>query len=263
MTRQLHCLFATCLLIVACDRTHAADSRVYVDKNRYFQFSPPEGWVKKEFADPRTKVSFDVPAPVAGQNKAGLFFLSHPVSREINLKAEAEDRVSRLRQMGSPDAKTTAVEFAGAKAERVEGQMGRQNMFLRVFMFVKHGRSYTVQYSATKQDFDTHWPAADAALKTFRCLPPAGTEVTSAADKQKIEAERIRVWIAALKQPDVWQDAYNSLLAAGLAAVPQLEEAAKSGTPQQKAKASEILANVRVGIGVAIKDAEPAAQGRR
>jgi hypothetical protein len=80
--------------------------------------------------------------------------------------------------MGSADARTTTVDFAGVKAERVDGQMGRQNMYLRVFMFMKYGRSYTVQFSATKQDFDTYWPVAEGALKTFRCLPPAGADGT-------------------------------------------------------------------------------------
>lgn len=213
----------------------------YKDKNGYFEVSPPDEWVKKEFNDPRSKVSFDVPAPVAGQNKAGLFFLSHPLSQDIDLKTEAEDRVARLKQMGSPDAKATTVEFAGVKAERVEGQMGRQNMLLRAFMFTNYGRSYTVQYSATRQDFDTYWAAAETALKTFRCIPPAGTDITTPTAQVHIDAEKIRVWVTALKEQDLGTDAMQSLLAAGESARPQLEEAAKTGTSLQKERATRIL----------------------
>lgn len=235
----------SCTVLGICVHASAADRPAYADKNKYFQFTPPEGWAKKEFADPRTKVSFDVPGPIGGQNRAGLFFLIHPISGKIDLRAEAEDRVSRLQQMGSPDAKTTTVEFAGVKAERVDGQMGQRNLFLRVFMFTKYGRSYVVQYSATKQDFDTYWPVAEAALRTFTCTPPVGTETTSASDKHAIETGKVRVWITALKEPDLWKDAFNSLLAAGPAAIPQLEEAERTGTAPQKQRASELLKQIR------------------
>ncbi|MFH1185980.1 MAG: hypothetical protein V1755_13215, partial [Chloroflexota bacterium] len=47
-----------------------AEPEIYVDKNQYFQFVPPKDWMKKEFDDPKTKVSFYVPSSVPGQNKA-------------------------------------------------------------------------------------------------------------------------------------------------------------------------------------------------
>lgn len=231
------------LLLAATWSVHAAEPPTYRDKNGYFQVVPPNGWVKKEFDDPRSKVSFNVPAPVAGQSRAGLFFLSHPLTSDVDVRAEAEDRVARLKQMGSPDARVTSVEFAGVKGERVDGQMGRQNMLLRVFMFTNHGRSYTVQYSATRQDFDTYWPVAEAALKTFKCIPPEGTEVP--ADNDAVQKQKIRVWITALKETDLGTDAFNSLLAIGQPAIPQLEEAERTGTPLQKQRAADLIKQIR------------------
>jgi hypothetical protein len=237
-----------CVLLAACVQTHAADAPPYVDKNKYFQFSPPEGWVKKEFADPRTKVSFDVPSGVPGQNKAGLFFVSHPLSGDVNVRAEAEDRVARLKQMGSPDAKVTTVDFAGVKAEQVEGQLARQNMRMRALMFTNYGRSYVISFTATIQDFGQYWPLAESALKTFKCLPPEGQgakQETTASDAARIQAEKIRVWITALKDPDLGIDAEKSLIAIGAPAVPALEEAQRSGTPLQRERAARILERIR------------------
>ena len=221
----------------------ATELSAYTDKNGYFSVIPPTGWVKKEFDDPRSKVSFDVPAPVAGQNKAGVFFLSHPLTREVNVRAEAEDRVARLKQMGSPDARVTTVDFANVKAEQVDGQMGRQNTYLRALMFTKYGRSYTISFTATKQDFVQYWPIAEEALKTFKCIPPQGVEV--AADKDAVQEQKIRVWITALKEADFGTDALNSLLAIGRPAIPRLEEAERTGTPLQKQRAAELLKQIR------------------
>ena len=242
-TTRRFVLFA--LLVIWTMTNAAAAEQPYRDKNGFFEFTPPAGWVMKEFDDPRTKVSFSVPAPVAGQSKASLTFLAHPITGDIDVKAEAEDRVARLRQMGSPDAQTTTVQFAGVTAQRVDGRMGRQNMVLRAFMFTNLGRSYVVQFAATVQDFDTYWPAAESALRTFVCLPPTKGQVTSDADKDRIEQEKIRVWIAALKDPDLGFDAFKSLLAAGPAAIPQLEVVAQTGTALQKQKAAELLKAIR------------------
>ena len=221
----------------------ADESAPYRDKNSYFSVVPPSGWVKKEFNDPRSKVSFDVPSPIPGQNRAGIFFLSHPVSHEINVRAEAEDRVARLKEMGSPDATVSTVDFAGVKAERVDGQMGRQNMILRAFMFTNYGRSYTISFSATKQDFAQYWPIAEESLKTFKCLSPEGVEVP--ADKEAVQKEKIRVWINALKETDLGTDALNSLVAIGKPAIPQLEEAERSGTALQRQRAADIIRRIR------------------
>jgi len=216
---------------------------VYRDKNGYFEVSPPEGWVKKEFNDPRSKVSFDVPAPIPGQNKAGIFFLSHPLSQEVNVRMEAEDRVARLKQMGSPDARVNTVDFAGGKAEQIDGRMGQQNMILRGLMFSRFNRSYTISFTATLQDFATYWPLAEESLKTFRCIPPEGDETP--ADKEAVQKEKIRVWIDALKYPDLGRDAFDSLSRAGAAAMPQLREIEQSGTPLQKERAAELLKNLQ------------------
>jgi hypothetical protein len=233
------------LMAVSSLSSTSAEDRVYRDKNGYFEFTPPAGWVLKEFDDPRSKVSFSVPAPVAGQSRAAITLLAHPITGDINVKAEAENRMARLRQMGAADAKTTTVPFAGGTAERVEGQMARQNTALRAFIFVNQGRSYVVQFAATPQDFDTYWPAAEASLKTFVCLAPAGVQVTSTADTARIEQEKIRVWITALKEPDLGIDAFASLKAIGQPAIPQLEEIQKTGTSLQKQRAAELLKLVR------------------
>ena len=222
-----------------------ADPTPYVDKNKYFEFLPPEGWTKKEFPDPRTKVSFDVPSPIPGQNKAGIFFLSHPLSGDVRMRSEAENRVARLKQMGAADARVTTVDYAGVKAELVEAALGRQNMRMRVLMFTNYGRSYVISFTATPRDYAQYWPVAENALKTFKCLPPAGVEVATDADKEKIQKEKIRVWITALKEPDFATDAFNSLLAIGKPAIPQLEEAERSGTSLQKQRASELLKKIR------------------
>jgi len=221
----------------------AEEPSPYKDRNGYFSVVPPSGWVKKEFNDPRSKVSFDVPSPMPGQNKAGIFFLSHPLSGEVNVRAEAEDRVARLKQMGSPDATVATVDFAGVKAERVDGQMGRQNMILRAFMFTNFGRSYTISFSATKQDFAQYWPIAEESLKTFKCLPPEGVEAP--ADKETVQREKIRVWINALEESDLGSDAVNSLVAIGKPAIPQLEEAERSGTALQRQRAADIILRIR------------------
>ena len=216
---------------------------IYRDKNGYFEVSPPEGWVKKEFNDPRSKVSFDVPAPIPGQNKAGIFFLSHPLTQEVNVRMEAEDRVARLKQMGSPDARVTTIDFAGGKAEQIDGRMGQQNMILRGLMFSRFNRSYSISFTATRQDFATYWPAAEESLKTFRCIPPEGAETP--ADKEAVQKEKIRVWIDALKYPDLGRDAFDSLARAGTAAEPQLKEIEQSGTALQKERAAELLRNLQ------------------
>jgi hypothetical protein len=245
MKRDSHRM--VCLLsLVAVALGHlalATEPSAYTDKNGYFSVIPPAGWVKKEFNDPRSKVSFDVPAPAAGQNKAGLFFLSHPLSGTIDMRAEAENRVARLKQMGSPDARVTTVDFAGVKAEQVDGQMGRQNAYLRALMFTNYGRSYTVSFTATKQDFAQYWPTAEEALKTFKCIPPEGVEV--AADQKEVQKQKIRVWITALKEADLGADAFDSLLAVGQPAIPQLEEAGRTGTALQKQRAADLLKRIR------------------
>jgi hypothetical protein len=236
---------AFCFLFSVCINTHAGDSTVYVDKNKFFQFTPPGGWVKKEFADPRTKVSFDAPSPIPGQNKAGLFFLSHPLSGDVNVRAQAEDRVARLKRMGSPDAKVTTVAFAGENVEQIDGQMARQNARIRVLMFTKYQRSYVISFSATSQDFNQYWPIAERALETFKCLPPEEVDITTSADKERIQTEKIRVWIAALKEADLGIDAFDSLLVIGQPAIPQLEEAQRTGTELQREKASQLLEKIR------------------
>ena len=224
---------------------YGTDPTLYIDKNKHFQFLPPESWTKKEFADPRTKVSFDVPSPIPGQNKAGIFFLSHPLSGDVDVRTEAENRVARLKQMGSVDARVTTVEFTGVKAEQVEATLGRQNTRVKVFMFTNYGRIYVISFTATTQDYTQYWPVAENALKTFKCLPPAGVEVATEADKEKIQKERIRVWIAALKESDIGTDAFDSLVAIGGPAIPQLEEAVRSEIPLQKQRAEELLKKIR------------------
>ena len=243
MTTKVFSRLPIAALIVACSLSAGAGENTYRDKNGYFEVTPPEGWVKKEFNDPRSKVSFDVPAPIAGQNKAGLFFLSHPLTGEVNVQAEAEDRVARLKQMGSPDARVTTVDFTGVKAVQVDGQMGRQNAVLRAMMFTNYGRSYTISFTATKQDFAQYWPIAEEALKTFKCIPPEGVEV--AADKDGVQKQKIRVWITALKETDLGSDAFNSLLAIGQPAIPHLEEAERTGTPLQKQRATDLIKQIR------------------
>jgi hypothetical protein len=246
MKQQLVPIVTTyCLLVGVCANTQAAGSAVYIDKNKHFQFTPPGGWVKKEFDDPRTKVSFEVPSPIPGESKAIISFLSHPLSGDVNVRAEAENRVARLKQMGSPDAKVSAVDFGGIKTEQVEGQMVRQNMRMRVLMFTNYGRSYVISFTAIGQDFAEYWPIAEKSLQTFKCLPPAGTETATDADKEKIQRERILVWITALKESDLGTDAFNSLLAIGTPAIPHLEEAERTGTPLQKRRASELLNRIR------------------
>jgi hypothetical protein len=222
-----------------------ADPTPYVDKNKYFEFLAPEGWTKKEFPDPRTKVSFDVPSPIPGQNKAGIFFLSHPLSGDVSVRSEAENRVVRLKEMGAADARVITVEFAGVKAEQVEGILGGRNTRMRVLMFTNYGRIYVISFTATTQDYAQYWPVAENALKTFKCLPPAGVEVVTDSDTNAIQKEKIRVLITALKEPGFGTDAFNSLLAIGKPAVPQLEEAERAGTPLQKQRASELLKKIR------------------
>lgn len=81
--------FALSAFLAICSLSSAAaQEKGYRDKNGYFELTPPAGWVMKEFDDPRTKVSLSVPAPVAGQSKAGLTLLAHPISGDINVKLE-------------------------------------------------------------------------------------------------------------------------------------------------------------------------------
>ena len=234
-----------CLFLGACVCAQAVNSTPYVDKNSYFEFDPPQGWVKKEFVDPRTKVSFDAPSPIPGQNRAGLFFLSHPLSGNVDVRAQAEDRVARLKRMGSPDAKVTTVAFAGGNVEQIDGQVGRQNARMRVLMFTKYQRSYVISFTATTQDFDHFWPIAERALGTFKCLPPERVDIPSAAEKERIQKEKIRVWVAALKEADLGIDAFDSILEIGQPAVPQLEEAQRTGTELQKKRFSALLDRIR------------------
>lgn len=223
----------------------ASDDPDYIDKNSCFRFQPPAGWEKREFDDPRTKVEFYVPAPIGGRSKASLFFLSHPLSGAVELRAEADDRATRLRQMGSRDAAVAMVDFADTKAAQVEASMPRQNMRMKVLMFAKHGRSYTISFTATSQDFGTYVRVADEALKTFACIPPGGPQSQTVGEQGRIQQEKIRVWITALKDPDLGSDAYHSLLAAGKAAIPALEQAQREGTPLQKKRAAELLQKIR------------------
>ncbi len=223
----------------------ASKAQTYRDKNGFFEFVPPKGWQKREYNDPRSKVDFFVPAPVAGRSLASLFFLSKHLSNPVNVQAEAENRVSRLGQMGSGDASVQMVDFAGVKAARVEASLPRQNMRMKVLMFTKHDRSYTISFTAPSEDFTKYLPVAEAALKTFVCIPPVGSEVTTPSEKERIQKEKIRVWITALKEQDLGTDAYNSLLEIGAAAIPALEEAQRTGTRLQKSRAMELLEKIR------------------
>ena len=53
----------------------ASHAEPYRDKNGFFEVVPPAGWQKREFNDPRSKVEFFVPAPVARQSRAFLVLL--------------------------------------------------------------------------------------------------------------------------------------------------------------------------------------------
>ena len=68
----------------------AARAEPYRDKNRFFELVPPAEWQKREFNDPRSKVEFFVPAPVARQSKASLFLLSIRPANPCGAQADRE-----------------------------------------------------------------------------------------------------------------------------------------------------------------------------
>jgi hypothetical protein len=226
--------------------TTAAQTRVpYKDKNSYFQVIPPEGWEEREFDEPRSKVEWFLPGLTANQRKASLFFLGHPLSGPVDVEAEAKDRVARLREMGSPDASLKMIEFAGAKAAHVEGSLPRQGTRMKVLMFTNYDRSYTISFTASSGEFATYLKTADEALTTFKCLPTVGTGTNAGDYDSRIQQEKIRVLINGLEESDLGLDASNSLLAIGAVAIPQLEEAERSGTLPQRRIASELVKRIR------------------
>jgi len=234
----------------------------YTDKNNHFAFSPPQGWERKEFNDPRTKVEFYVPLAGAGNmREASLFFLSQDIkaaypSGELDIFKESENRVSRLRSGGARDAQFTKIEFCGVDTSLIEATLPQQQIKIYALMFLKYDRIYTISFTTSSSSitYDENFPIVKTALDTFQCTAPEGSEPveTSQEDIDRIQAERIRVQINALNYPDMGDDAEATLIARGAAAVPALLEIEKNGTPVQKLRAKRILGKTAKNVVTAI-----------
>jgi len=224
---------------------------LYQDKNNHFCFQPPEGWEKLEFDDPRTKVEFFVPMGTGNNRKASLFLLTHPVTTlspdgkgKVDLRTESRDRVSKLKKAGASDAQFKIMQFCEVEASQIDATLPQSQARMHAIWFIKYGRSYTISFTTQSVFYPQYLPIVEEAFSTFQCISPTGKKDVSQADRDRIQQERIRAFIGALKGPDTYI-AEISLLEIGEAAVPALIEIQKTGTKNQKEKAAKILEQIR------------------
>jgi len=232
-----------------------ADDRVYTDKNRYFSFKPPEGWDKKEFEDPRSKVEFFLSMGVGQNRKASLFILAHPVATlspdgqgTVNLRENSADRVSRLKTAGATDARFEVIRFCGVEASQIDATLPDGLVRMHAIWFIKFDRSYTISFITQPAFYQQYLPLIDQALATFQCTAPVGAEDVKDAARDKIQAEQIRVWVEGLKGPDLAEESERRLLEFGEAAIPALAKVQESGTPEQKRRAAKLIQAIRQGV---------------
>jgi hypothetical protein len=232
-----------------------ADDRVYTDKNRYFSFRRPDGWDKKEFDDPRSKVEFFLPMGVGQNRKASLFILAHPVATLspdgqgiVNLRENSAERVSRLKTAGSTDARFVMIRFCGVEASQIDATLPESQVRMHAIWFIKFDRSYTISFTTQPAFYQQYLPVIDKALATFHCNSPVGAEDVKDADRDKIQAEQIRVWVEGLKEPEFAEESERRLLEFGEAAIPALAKVQKSGTPEQKRRAAKLIQAIRQGV---------------
>lgn len=220
----------------------------YTDKNSYFRFIPPHDWQKKEFKDPRSKVEFYVPMGIGENRRASLFVLAHPAATlspngkgKVDLIANAKDRVAKLKDAGAKDARYRVFRFCDVNAIQIDATLPYTQVRMHAVWFVKYDRSYTISFTTQPPFYQEYLPIIDRAFSTFRCISPMGTEDVTQADRERIQQEQIRVWINALKGPDLVEEAEHRLLEIGKPAIPALVEARKSGTEPQRQRVAKLL----------------------
>ena len=164
----------------------------YTDKNNHFRFCPPEGWRRKEFDDPRSKVEFYIPMGVGANRKASLFFLSHSISvisptGTVDIPKECKNRVARLKQMGARDARFNMIEFCGEKAAQIDATLPQHRVRMHSLWFTKYGRSYTISFTTPSALYKQYLPIIEKALATFQCIPPKGIEEVTKKEQDRTE----------------------------------------------------------------------------
>jgi hypothetical protein len=247
-------IFALALTVVAL--ATEPDNPVYADTNGYFSFTPPSGWEKKEFDDPRSKVEFYVPMGIGQNRKASLFVLAHPVATlspdgkgQVNLRGNSADRVSRLKAAGAKDASFAIVTFCGVEASQIDATLPQAQVRMHALWFVKFDRSYTISFTTQPAFYEQYLPVVEKALKTFSCTAPSSVDDVNAAERERIKTEQIRVWIEGLKGPDLAEEAERRLLEFGEDAIPALTRAQESGTTEQRQRAGRLLQAIRRASG--------------
>jgi len=179
------------------------DSTLYVDKNRYFQILPPEGWQVKEYQDPRSKVAFFLEPVVPGQTATSIHVLCRPLSGPTDIKADAEDTVAQLKRTGAGDAMVKMVPFAGAEAAKVEGTIVGSGVQMKVLSFKKFGRKHTIGFTAMTHEFSKYEGIVEEAISTFKCIPPNATALQEVRNDPigREKSERIPKQVTAQDEP--------------------------------------------------------------
>ncbi len=166
-------LVGSALLVLTAPALAESDPAArFRDRHGYFELVPPEGWARRIHPDEGSKVEFFVASSFGGRSRASLIIESRPADPLPDPASAAEERAARFRQMGSQDAAIQTVDVAGARGVQVEAWLPRQNLRTRILFFNRHGRACVVTFSAAVQDFGQFVDAAEAALATFRSLPP-------------------------------------------------------------------------------------------
>jgi hypothetical protein len=211
-----------------------SESPIFLDKNRLFQVVPPVGWIKKEYDDPRTKIRFSAPQSRSQGIAPSIFFLAHPLVKEIDLEQEAKRMLERLCQMNAKDTSLKMISFAGTTAAQLDATISEKQLRFRNLMLKQFGAYYVISYSASPASFGENIEIVSKVFGTFQCLPPEEGDTSRSVptlEQGKVLAARIRVWITALSDEDAGIDAEKSLIAIGCPALPALRDAIRNRPP--------------------------------
>jgi hypothetical protein len=156
-------------------------------KNSYFMFVPPTGWRAQEYADARTKVSFNNP----DDSRVFLRLIVRDAPNETyeSMKSGDEATARTMRGRGIP-CKLTEGEFMGAKCVEISAEFPGGEGFTKLRKFMIAGLHFNIQFSApTKELFDKHLDVAFGSLDTLV------VRKAQAADPEKVRAQQIAHYI--------------------------------------------------------------------
>jgi hypothetical protein len=147
--------------------------QMYIDKNRYFSFIPPNRWTKTEFLnEPRSKVQFAVA-------DAALVLITHRSMNPVPIATVRQNQENQLKVLeqraGARTSSVRVIEFLGRDAVESVAEMQGQRLWTLHF-YLPEEIFVTVTLSAYPRAFDARLVEAKASLAT---LSPLSDQATS------------------------------------------------------------------------------------